>query len=102
MSRDTPRVGGPCDHPRCLDRAHPDGCRSFAPSAFELQPGDAALVEELHAAGWYTGSPRDHDAWRKCTVPGPAYEQQALTPAQYRALKRLEQGRKADEREAAP
>lgn len=73
----------------------------FAPSAFELQPSDVALVEDLHATGWHTGASRDHDALRTIIGGAVTYEQRYLTPAQYRALKRLEQCRAADERAAS-
>jgi hypothetical protein len=90
-----PRVGGVCDHRRCLERAHPEGCRMFASEAFQLQPGDVELVTRLRAEGWYTGSTRDLNAWRSHET---GHDVRDLTPAQYRGLKRLEQGRAADER----
>lgn len=100
-----PRIGGPCDHRKCLARAHPDGCRSYAPAAFELQPGDVELVASLWTAGWVTQS--GSDGYIARAIPGGLanianIEQhdwcRKLTPAQWRALRRIEQGRSADER----
>lgn len=63
-----------------------------------MQPGDAELVEGLRAAGWYSGVRSYHDAWRWVPLGSGRKQQRDLTPAQWRALQRLERGRKADER----
>ncbi len=102
-----PRVGGVCDHRRCLERAHPEGCRAYAPAAFELRPGDVEIVTALRLDGWVTGTDAG-DIGRAipggfanlCNVESHTYHRR-ITPAQWRALRRLEQGRAAGERRAA-
>lgn len=74
----------------------------YAPEAFVLQEGDVEIVEKLRAEGWHTQGGSGCDIAR--AIPGGLAKigeqslsdwNRTLTPAQYRALKRLEQGKPA-------